>query len=386
MKKILVLSLAVILVISLFLAACASSTPAPSTTKPAAPATSVAPASSAAPSSAPPKPSAPASSALAAPAAAGKVIELRFSYQSSVTADATIMAVEPWARMVEKATNNQIKITSYPASTLAAMPNNFDAVATGVADIGWIFIGMMPGRFPLTEIAGLPYLYDNATVATMSMQNLYDTIPEYKAEYSAVKYLFATSEPSTPVAARAKKLQKLEDLSGMKFRVPGGPPTNWFKAAGAVALNLPAPDIFENLQKGVIDGFTMPIHAATDYKLETITKYYTDVRFNNSQLIIAMNLNKYNSLPDVVKIAIDSVSGVTGAKFFGEAMDKAGDHAWQVTQTAGAEKIPLSTEERARWVALNAPIQKDFVAGVNAKGLPGTKVMDTITKFVASYK
>jgi TRAP-type transport system periplasmic protein len=363
MKKVLALSLAMILVISLFLVACASSTPAPSTTaKPAAPATS------AAPSSAAPNPSAPASSAPAgSPTATGKVIELRFSYHASPTADATILGLEPWARMVEKATNNQVKITSYPSSTLASMANSYDAVATGVADIGWIFIGMMPGRFPLTEIAGLPFLYDNATVATMSMQNLYDTFPEYKAEYSAVKYLFATSEPSTPIASRAKPLRKLEDLKGLKFRVPGGPPTTWFQAAGAVALNLTAGDIFENLQKGVIDGFTMPIHAATDWKLETITKYYTDVRFNNSQLIIAMNTNKYNSLPDDVKKAIDSVSGVTGAKFMGEAEDKAGEHGWQVTLAAGAEKISLSSEERARWFALNVPLQKNFVAGVDTR-------------------
>ena len=130
----------------------------------------------------------------------------------------------------------------------------------------------------------------------------------------------------------------------------------------------------------------MPIHAATDYKLETITKYYTDARFNNSNLIIAMNARKFNSLPDDVKKAIESVSGVAGAKFFGEAMDKGGEHAWQVTAAAGAERITLSPEERARFVELGKTVQKDFVAGVDAKGLPGTKVMDAINKFVAEYK
>lgn len=365
MKKVLGLSLALILVISLFLVACTSSTPAPSAT------------------SAPPASTAPASS----PAAAAKAIELKFAYHAATTADITSMGLEPWAREVEKATGNRVKLTSYPQQTLAKMADAYDATANGVADLAWIFVGMMPGRFPLAELSGLPFLgLQDALEASLCLQHMYDTFPEVRNEYSAVKFLFATSEPPTPICTRSKPVRKLEDLNGLKFRVPGGPPTTWFKAAGAVALNMGNNEVFENLQKGVLDGFTMPIHASTPYKLETITKYYTDARFNNSQLIMAFNQKKWDSLPDDIKKAIESVSSVAGAKFIGSANDRSASHAWQVVKDAGAEVITLAPEEQARWVALAKPIARDFVTALDAKGLPGTKVLNEINKFAAEYK
>jgi TRAP-type transport system periplasmic protein len=375
MKKILVLSLAMILVISLFLAACASSTPPASTSAkaPISAGTSAAPASSA--------PSASSS------AAGGKAIELKFAYHAATTADITSMGLEPWAREVEKATGNRVKLTSYPQQTLAKMADAYDATANGVTDLCWIFVGMMPGRFPLAEISGLPFLgLQDALAASLCLQHLYETFPEVRNEYATVKFLFATSEPPTPICSRSKAIRKLEDLSGLKFRVPGGPPTTWFKSANAVPISMGNNEVFENLQKGVLDGFTMPIHASTPYKLETITKYYTDARFNNSQLIMAANQKKWDSLPDDIKKAIESVSGTAGSKFIGIANDKSAAHSWQVVKDAGAEVITLSKEEQARWVDLAKPISRDFVATLDAKGLPGTKVLNEINKFVAEYK
>lgn len=368
MKKVLVLSLSMIVVISFFLVACGSPTAAPpASTTSAAPAASVPAASSAIPAS--------------------KVIELKFAYEAISTNDTSILVLEPWARAIEKATNNQVKITSYPNATLAKSADAYDATLHGIADLAWFFTGMAPGRFPLTEMVALPYLgFNNSVMACQTFQHLYDVIPGFKAEYSQVKILICMGDHPTTIGTTKKPILKLEDLAGLKLRVPGGPPTNWFKAAGAVPMSMAAADIYTNVEKGVIDGFNLPYAGSVGQGLHNICKYFTDVKFNCSTLIFLMNLDKWNSLPADVKAGIESVSGAAGAKTIGQGVDKGAENAKQKILDKGDQIQSLKPEELARWVDLAKPVATDFAKNLDAKGLEGSKTLNEIYKFVQEYK
>ena len=53
---------------------------------------------------------------------------------------------------------------------------------------------------------------------------------------------------------------------------------------------------------------------------------------------------------------------------------------------AGVEIITLTAQEMARWAELAKTMNNNYVASVDAKGLPGTKVFNEIQKFVKEYK
>jgi len=60
--------------------------------------------------------------------------------------------MERWAKEVEKRTNGQVKVNTFPGSTLLDAKSMFDGVLSGIADIGCSCPGYEPNRFPLLQI------------------------------------------------------------------------------------------------------------------------------------------------------------------------------------------------------------------------------------------
>ena len=145
-------------------------------------------------------------------------------------------------------------------------------------------------------------------------------------------------------------------------------------------------DIYTSLDKGVIDGWAIAWTGAAAYKLWEVTLYYTEAKAQYTPMFIAMNLDKWNSLPRNVQKDMESISGAAGAKFVGENWYKSALAAIQQVKDANREIIALSPEELARWRVLSEPIINDFVAGLDAKGLAGTKVLNEIRKYMKEHK
>ncbi len=367
MKKIFTILLTIALVCALFLAGCATTTPTATAKAPTV--------------------TAQAPSATTQSPAATQTIQLKFAYHTNPQDDITVLALEPFARSIEKATNNKIKITSYPNGTLAPPQDAFDATINGVADMAWVFTGMNPGRLPLTDLMALPYLgITDSIMGSLCFQHLYDTMPEFKSEYSKVKLLVAEVDYPTPIGTKGKMITKLEDLKGLRLRIPGGPPTTWFKAAGAVPMNIPPADIYNNLEKGVIDGYNMAYSGVVGNSLYDVCKNAVEAKFNCSTLVIAMNIDKWNSLPSDVRAGIESVSGAVGAKFMGDGTNRATDNCKKTMLGKGVQIAHLSSDEILRWVNLAKPIANDLAAGLDAKGLAGSKSLNEIYKFISEYK
>src|SRR5512133_4291513 len=95
--------------------------------------------------------------------------------------------MERWAKEVEKRTNGQVKINTFPGGTLLPAKNIFDGVIAGTADIGNFAMSYQPGRFPVSEAVDLPLGFPSARVASLV---LYDLIEKYKPkEFKKVKVL-----------------------------------------------------------------------------------------------------------------------------------------------------------------------------------------------------
>ena len=84
---------------------------------------------------------------LAAPSLA-QVIKLTLADQNAAVAWGPVHALQPWVKKVEDATKGRVKIEIFPAQTLAKGPDIWNAVKTGVADMGWCFHGYWAGHDP----------------------------------------------------------------------------------------------------------------------------------------------------------------------------------------------------------------------------------------------
>jgi TRAP-type C4-dicarboxylate transport system substrate-binding protein len=373
MKQLVVLLVAIAVISALVLGGCAAQ-PAPA-----------------------PKPT-PTPAPAPAPAA---VIQLKFAHQNPPQGRTTVKFLDPFGKQIEDVTKGRVKVTMYPAESLAKAKEVVEATVGGITDITWSNIGYYTGRYPLTGVMALPFMSlasgkidgkvrSGGAVNSHILQELYETLPELQAEYKDVKVLYLQCTDPYLLFTSKKPVRNANDVKGLKVRELGGYPSDMWKAFGASPSNLAMPDTYEALDNGVMDGANLPWAAMATFKFYEVVKYYTDVATAASPQFVIMNLEKWNSLPPDIQQAITSISGIKGAEF-------AGDTGWGfevkdelIAQAQKAnrplEKVDLDPGEYDRWKDIaGKPVWDKWVVDMKAKGLNGQKVLDATQALLKKY-
>ncbi|MBN2059528.1 MAG: TRAP transporter substrate-binding protein [Deltaproteobacteria bacterium] len=313
-------------------------------------------------------------------------IQLNFAFQDSEASHGYTQALAPWAKQVEEATNGQVKIKIYASQTLTKGPDTWNAVKSGVADLGWCFHGYWPGMTPLADVISLPALpFKRAEKGSEALWKLYEKFPSIQKEFSDNQVLHLwTSEPYMLITSK-KWVKTVEDLKGLKIRMTGGPPTDMVKALGGVPLLLPMPDNYLSLQKGVIDGMGVPWEAMHAFRLYEVVKYYTETPFPAVYFSCSMNKGKWGSISKEIQDAIMSVSGLKGSMFWGyNFFDTARAVVEEDVRKSGSTMnyYSLPDKERERWLdAGGKPIWDAWVQKMEKAGHPEAKeILDTLLK------
>lgn len=316
-------------------------------------------------------------------------IVLKYAHQAPPTSLVAKYAHTPRKQQIEEATKGRVTVELYPAQTLGKQSEQYEMARTGVCDITWGFTGLVPGKFPFSEIVTLPFLPSaaNVRIGSLSLLNLYDKFQkELEKEFSDVKLLLLHSGATIYIATN-KEIKTMEDLKGLKIRVVAGPPTEAIKALGAVPMMTNLTDVYQAMSTGLIDGYTTSGGTITGYKLQEVAKYFLIVPLYNQVFFEVMNLNRWNSLPPDIQQQLMSVCGKWGTEFYVKEWGErrtAEDNA--IVEKAGCKFYELSPDELQRWMALGKPMWNKYIADIGAKGLPGQAALDEILRFCREYK
>lgn len=294
-----------------------------------------------------------------------------------------------WLKNIEDATGGRVKITPYPGQTLCKGKDTFEAVKGGIADIGMAFVGLFPGRFPVTEVPFLPCMCMGPTCTAESctrvIMEAYHKFPEMQAEYADVKFLFLYTMQPCFVATRKKAVHKLEDLKGLKLRIAGTYITDFMKAQGAVPMLMPPGAMYENMQKRVIDGYAYSWDGFLSRKMYEVTDCVTNAKWYVGAFFVVMNLDKWNSLPPDIQKAIMSVTGVQSAVHIAKQFDHETKPAIEKCKTVGVEVINLSPAEQERWKQAAKPIWDTWVKDMKGKGIPHKRAQEILDETLNIY-
>jgi TRAP-type C4-dicarboxylate transport system substrate-binding protein len=143
----------------------------------------------------------------------------------------------------------------------------------------------------------------------------------------------------------------VDDLKGKKLRV--SPLLRHFtQAVGGEPITLPPSEIYLAMDRGTVDGFSWPVaDAFTRYNWQAVTKYMIDQPMYRSGGGLAMNLDKWNSLPtDVQEILLQAVKETQ--EFSRGWFAKNQEEQVALMKEAGMEVLEISEEEAARWTGV----------------------------------
>jgi TRAP-type transport system periplasmic protein len=320
--------------------------------------------------------------------ATAQEIKLTLADQNSPTSWGPMNALQPWVKQVEQATRGRVKIEIYPSQTLVKGPEILKAVRGGIVDIGWCFHGYWPELTPVADVISLPGLpMTTAEKSSEVLWKLYEKYPAIQKEFAEAPPLALWTTTPYFLLTSKKQVKTLEDLKGMKIRVPGGPPTEQMKALGAVPTLIPMPDNYQALDKGVIDGMGAVWEAMQGFRLYEVAKYYTMVPLASAYFSLCTNKAKWENLPKDVRDAIMSVSGLQGSKFWGRNFFDTAEQAVVDRAKAGKHEMIRYTppaDELARWNKIGGePIQNDWVKKMEGKGVRDARdILDTTVQLL----
>ena len=280
-----------------------------------------------------------------------------------------------WAKEIEKRTNAKVKITYYPGGALLKGPKIYDGILKGITDIGMSVFAYSRGVFPAMEAIDLPMGYPSGRVANMIINDFYKRFKPKELNRVKVLYLHAHG----PGLLHSKKpVNRMEDLKGLKIRATGNS-AKVAEALGAVPVAMGQGGTYEALQKGVVDATFSPIEVLKGWKQGEVIKYTIECYSvgYTSGFYVAMNLDKWNSLPKDVQAVFNEVSLEWIFKH-GEAWDSSDEEGRKFTLGLGNKVISLSEREQARWAKAVKPVIDAYIKKANAKGLPGKSYVETI--------
>jgi TRAP-type transport system periplasmic protein len=277
--------------------------------------------------------------------------------------------ITPWTREVAKLSNNQLTVRLFPAMQLGGRPPDlYRQVVQGISDVTFTLPGYTSGDFPMMALTELPGSAENAADGTRKIWKLFD---QYLArDFKDTKVLMLWNSDSASLMSRVKPIRTIEDLKGMRIRTPSAAQSAQLEALGATPVDMPANQIYNNLDRGVIDASMIPMSAALDFKLIEVVKYFTiDAPLGRSPFLVAMSRGRYEKLPADLKKVIDATTGLELSLKGAQTYDQKNDEALAAAKKS-REIISLSAEERKRWNAAFKPMIDRQVAAGEKAGLP----------------
>ena len=296
--------------------------------------------------------------------------------------------VEPWARRIEEQSDGRIKVEIYPSMSLGgAPPELYGQVRDGVADIVWTLPGYTPGVFPRSEVFELPTVHRGSAEATSrAIQDVFDLIaPDYEDVHPILIYAHAGQALHTV----DKPIHKVEDLAGLKLRIPSRTGAMLIEAWDAQPVGMPVPELPQALSKNVVDGALVPYEIVLPLKVHELTNYAIEGpdgrRFGTSVFAFLMNKERYESLPDDLKAVIDANSGAAIAGEFGAVWDDVEIPGKEATVASGSEMIVLDETAMIGFDERSKEVEEHWLADMDAQGIDGQALLDAAKAAVAAH-
>jgi TRAP-type transport system periplasmic protein len=290
-----------------------------------------------------------------------------------------------WCGLLEQRTAGKARCNILPRA-VAAPPATFDAVRNGLADLSFTVQGYTPGRFVLTQMAEVPFLGDLSEPNSVAFQRMYNKYPAFAAEHQGVKVLSVFTHGPGIVFNTKRPIAKIEDLSGLKFRVGGGMVNEISKSLGMNVTLKPAPESYELLSTGVMDGTLFPAESVEGFKIDKVIRQATTFPggLYNTSFVFMMNPAKYDSLPADVKKVVDELSGEFAARMFGRGWDKADRRGLAFMQASGVAFTKADPAFVKAVADKTAPLEDNWAKAAEAKGLKDPKKV--LAEFRAEIK
>lgn len=230
--------------------------------------------------------------------------------------------VEKFAEDVATMSQGRLKITVYAGGELIPALQTFDAVSQGSVEMGHGAAYYWAGKIPEAQFfSTVPFgMTQNGAWAWIYGGDGLDLWQELYKPFGVVPFPLG----NTGIQMGGwfnKKIEKIDDLKGLKMRIPGLGGKVLAKAGGNPVL-YDASEVYSALERGVIDAteWVGPLHDVR-MGLDRAAKYYYFPGWHEpgTQLELIINEEAWNSLPEDLKVIVKAAAASASLYMFGQS-------------------------------------------------------------------
>jgi TRAP-type C4-dicarboxylate transport system substrate-binding protein len=252
-------------------------------------------------------------------------------------------------------------------------------ISSGVNDMGGVTIIVAPAEFALLT---MNWMFGWATGDLEMDQKLAGNIAKHPLAQAnldkmnlALGHWGAIPTFRLLLSKRVGKIETAADLKGLQLGTgkPGEP--LWAKALGMVPVDVHITEMYEAMQKGVMDMAILDMPGAFGMKLDELVGSIVDIDMGGGGGLTVVNKDKWNSLPQYIKDLWWEIEPTAYSGYAREIIAARQQAALDICKAKGIELHKLPPAEEAKLYAAMEPVWGAWVA--EQEGYPtGTQVKE----------
>jgi len=219
------------------------------------------------------------------------------------------VAVEAFAREVERRTDGRYKVQNFYSGALGAERESIEALQLGTLDLTMTSTGPVPNFVPDIAILDIPFLFRDYAHARAVLDGPIgqDLLQKFPAK--GIVALAWAENGFRHMTNSRRAVNTPDDLKGLKMRTMENPVhIQAYKQFGIIPTPMAFTEVFTALQQGTVDGQENPLSVITSAKLDQVQKYLSLTGHVYSPALILMNRAQWDKLSAADKQAFQDAA------------------------------------------------------------------------------
>jgi len=287
--------------------------------------------------------------------------------------------VEKIAELVSEKTDGEFTI-NVGYGTLSKNTENLDGISIGAFEMAQFCAGYHPDKNPTITVLELPFLGVqnlDQEVAVSNAVYAHPAVIEDFARWNAIP-LMTSPMPQYNLAGVGEPRDTLEKMEGMRVRATGGL-GEAFETVGAVPTSVTSSEAYNAMESGVVDSVAFAQHAHLSFRTIDLANWWTtNLNPGTVNCPVVVNKDAYEALPEDHRAALDESVPEAIDYYLQNYRDNVLTKWDQILEEKGVQKVVISDEELAKFREKAAPISDQWIADMEAQGLPGQELYDLV--------
>ncbi|MEP4197904.1 MAG: TRAP transporter substrate-binding protein DctP [Aliishimia sp.] len=261
--------------------------------------------------------------------------------------------------------------------TVVKPRGEFDALQNGIGNLGLIVTAFHADKVPLSSVSYVtPFVSTDLGLTSKVNDALTHSIPEMKAGWEKfnLEFLGHMGTIKSYAVLSDEKIDSLDDFEGIKVS-GAGLNLRWLEGLGAIGVPSVLPKFYQEVNSGVSDALIGWGDVVGAFKLCEAAPYFLSAEMGAvSNFTVVANKRWFDQQPDEVQTALREVT--TEYRDLMAEVTTAGDVKGRDACAAqGGTVTELPADQRQVWAEALPNIAQEWAQAADAKGLPGTQVL-----------